>query len=122
MRLTSYMAAALAILAPSGAYAASAQAPTGVGAGFYDLQTSLNTILTGDGGFAIIIMGAIAAAISMIVLNNMRVAIGAIFGAMFLGYGVPVLAAFAGVSADIDMIDVAALSGLEPPVIAVLGE
>lgn len=94
------------LIASSGAvHAASTAAPTGVNAGFFNLQTDLTTILQGDGGAAIIVAGVLIGA-AMLAFSARWTYIVAVMGvAVVLGYGFPVISSMAGVTADIEMVD-----------------
>lgn len=96
-----------AILLPTASLAAGTA--TGVEAGFFALGTDLNTILTGAGGFAILIISVLIGGAVYAFTGRMQYVAAAAGLALFLGYGVQVLTSLSGVTATTDMIEDLAL-------------
>lgn len=103
------------VVLTSTAFAAGTNA--GVEAGFFELHTDLTTVLDGAGGFVILIASVLIGAIALAFTGRATLAIMSAAVAIFLGYGVQTLTSFAGVTADVEMIDVSMLevapSGLD---------
>ncbi len=77
---------------------------TGIESGFTDVGTDLNTLLNGAGGFIIIVLSIMLAAL-MLALGRGWVYAATAFGcAMFLGYGVTAFQGIAGVTATTDVL------------------
>jgi predicted transporter len=93
--------AALALL-PSAVFAAGAA--TGVEAGFADITTTLSTLINGAGGYLILIISIVVAAVTLMATGRWTYVITAVAVSMFLGYGVDIVASMGGVTATIDMI------------------
>ncbi len=95
--------AAAALLSTAGA-AMAAGSGTGIEAGFTDVGTDLNTLLNGAGGFIIIIVSIMLAALMLAIGRGWVYAATAFGCAMFLGYGVTAFQGIAGVTATTDIL------------------
>ena len=84
--------------------AAYAAGTTAIEAGFADVGTDLQTLLTGAGGFIIVIISVAVAAVMLAVGRGWGQAVVAFGVAIFLGYGVTALTGIAGVSASAEML------------------
>lgn len=84
--------------------AAFAAGTTAIEAGFADVGTDLQTLLTGAGGFIIVIISVAIAAVMLAVGRGWGQAVVAFGVAIFLGYGVTALTGIAGVSASAQML------------------
>lgn len=107
-------AAALALALPATAYAAGGGA--GVEAGFSGIHTTLNTLLTGAGGYLILIISIIIAAVTLMATGRWTYVITAVAVSMFLGYGVNIVTSIGGVTATVDMVSVDQLAAPFAPV------
>ena len=87
-----------------GGNAMAAGAGVGIESGFTDVGTDLNTLLSGAGGFIIVIISLALGALMIAIGRGWSAAIGAFAVAMFLGYGVPALTGISGVSASTDLL------------------
>ncbi len=106
--LVTGLTAAGVALASGAAMAAGTDA--GVEAGFFALGSDLNTVLSGAGGYVILILSVIVAAATVVFTGRWGAAVAAFGVAVLLGYGLPTLSSFGSVTATIEM--------LEPMVIA----
>lgn len=105
-------APAVALSAMAGA-ASAAGADTGVQQGFYQLGQDLQTILTGAGGFVIMIVSVIVGGVMLAVTQQAAPAIMALVVALFLGYGVQTVTNLGGVTASVDTLSAADLADLD---------
>ncbi len=96
---------AVAVLGPVAAYAEGAG--TGVEAGFADITNTMTTLLTGAGGYLVLIISIIVAAVTLMATGRWTYVITAVAVSLFLGYGLNIVSSIGGVSATIDMVDVA---------------
>ncbi|MEM9128303.1 MAG: hypothetical protein AAGA97_01100 [Pseudomonadota bacterium] len=99
---------AVAALASAGA-AMAAGTSTGVEAGFFALGTDLNTVLSGAGGYLILILSVIVGAVTIMATGRWGAAITAFGVAVFLGYGLQTLSSFGAVTATVDMLEPVAI-------------
>ena len=106
-------AVAAALAAPA---VQAAGAGTGIESGFTDVGTDLNTLLTGAGGFIVLIISIIFGAVMLAVGQGWKGAIGAFAVAIVLGYGVTALTGIAGVTATTDLLAAEATVETEPAV------
>ncbi len=97
--------AGLALLAPAAAMAAGAS--TGVEAGFSDITTTLTTLITGAGGYLVLIVSIIIAAVTLMATGRWTYVITAVAVSLFLGYGVSIVSSIGGVTVTIDMVEAA---------------
>ena len=88
----------------SSAHAAATGPGTGIESGFAEIGNDLNVLLGGAGGFMIIVVSIIFAAVMLAIGRGWGAAITAFAVAMFLGYGVSALQGISGVTADVDML------------------
>ena len=104
----------LALCATAGA-ASAAGTDTGVQQGFYQLGQDLQTILSGAGGFVIMIVSIIVGGVMLAVTQRAAPAIMALVVALFLGYGVQTVTNLGGVTASVSMVtDPAVRAPVEP--------
>lgn len=104
LKSTIRTAAVAAGLIMTGAAAFAAGDGTGIQAGFTEAGTDLNTLLTGAGGFIIVIVG-IGFAVAMLAMGKGWGPVFSALGlAMVLGYGVNALQGISGVSATTDIL------------------
>lgn len=94
----------LAAFAPASAYAAGAG--TGVEAGFSEITTTMTTLLTGAGGYLVLIISIIVAAVTLMATGRWTYVITAVAVSLFLGYGLNIVSSIGGVTATIDMVSV----------------
>lgn len=104
--------AATVALIPAGAMAAGSS--TGVEAGFSEITNTMTTLLTGAGGYLILIISIIVAAVTLMATGRWTYVITALAVSLFLGYGLSIVSSVGGVTATIDM--VADAPALEAPV------
>lgn len=83
---------------------------TGVEAGFFALGTDLNTILSGAGGFVLLLISVIIGGATWAFTGRASAAAGAVGVALFLGYGIQILSSLSGTTATIDMVAMADLN------------
>lgn len=95
-----------ALLATS-SVALAAGTNTGVEAGFFALGTDLNTILSGAGGFVLLLISVIIGGATWAFTGRASAAAGAVGVALFLGYGIQILSSLSGTTATIDMVQMA---------------
>jgi type IV secretory pathway VirB2 component (pilin) len=95
---------ALAILVPATAFAAGTG--SGVEAGFADITNTMTTLLTGAGGYLVLIISIIVAAVTLMATGRWTYVITAVAVSLFLGYGLNIVSSIGGVSATIDMVSV----------------
>ena len=93
-----------AIMLGSASAALAAGTGTGIEAGFFALATDLQTILSGAGGFVVLILSIIIGAITLAVTGRWTFVMVAFGTAVFLGYGVTTLTSLGGVTATADML------------------
>lgn len=91
------VAAGLSVLSAGAAMAAGTG--TGIETGFTEVGTDLNTLLNGAGGFIIIVVSIMLAALMLAIGRGWIYAATAFGCAMFLGYGVTAFQGIAGVTA-----------------------
>ena len=94
--------ATVIILTPSLAFAAGTN--TGVEAGLYALGQDLGTILSGAGGYVILILSIIIGGITLMATGNWAKVAVSVGVAVFLGYGVQTLTSLGAVTAETDML------------------
>lgn len=100
--LSKFVLAAAAMLVTSAAHAAGDG--TGIQAGLTEMGTDLNTLLTGAGGFVVIIISLGFAAV-MVAMGRGFGAVAAAFGvALIFGYGVTAFQGISGVTATAEML------------------
>ena len=105
MKLLRVAAVAAAALMPAAAFAAGAA--TGVEAGFGDITTTLTTLITGAGGYLVLIVSIIIAAVTLMATGRWTYVITAVAVSLFLGYGVSIVSSIGGVTVTIDMVEAA---------------
>ncbi|OUS06290.1 hypothetical protein A9Q96_09955 [Rhodobacterales bacterium 52_120_T64] len=103
-KVTKHVGLAAAIMLGSAGGALAAGTGTGVEAGFFALATDLQTILSGAGGFVVLILSIIIGAITLAVTGRWTMVMVAFGTAVFLGYGVTTLTSLGGVTATADML------------------
>lgn len=103
MKLARFLVAVSAALLPAAAMAAGSS--TGVEAGFSGITTTLTTLLTGAGGYLVLIVSIIIAAVTLMATGRWTYVITAIAVSLFLGYGVSIVSSIGGVTATIDMVE-----------------
>ena len=108
------------LMAPAAAMAAGAT--TGVQAGFSQIGTTLTTLISGAGGYLILIISVIVAAITLMASGRWTYVITALAVSLFLGYGLNIVASMGGVTATTDMLSSAIqlLPGAEGVEVALL--
>lgn len=92
------------MLAAGAAHAAGSG--TGIEAGFTDVGNDLQTLLSGAGGFLIVIISVAIAAVMLAVGRGWGQAVIAFAVALFLGYGVTAFTGIAGVTGTVDLLAV----------------
>lgn len=91
----------LVAVAPVTAYAAGTDA---VEAGFTEITATLETLLNGAGGYLVLIISIIVAAVTLMATGRWTYVITAVAVSLFLGYGVNIVSSIGGVTATIDMV------------------
>ena len=81
---------------------------TGVQAGFSQIGATLTTLVRGAGGYLILIVSVIVAAITLMATGRWTYVVTALAVSLFLGYGLNIISSRGGVTATTDMI-----SGIE---------
>lgn len=102
IRQTLGLSAAIGFGSASAALAAGTG--TGVEAGFFALGSDLQTILSGAGGFVILILSIIIGGVTLAVTGRWTMVMVAFGTAVFLGYGVTTLTSLGGVTATAEML------------------
>lgn len=97
--------ALLAAMLPGMAMAAGAG--TGVEAGFAEITDTMTILLTGAGGYLVLIISVIVAAVTLMATGRWTYVITAVAVSLFLGYGLSIITSIGGVTASIDMVTVA---------------
>lgn len=87
-----------------GTAAMAAGSGNGIEAGFTEIGNDLNTLLGGAGGFLIIVISIMLAAVMLAIGRGWGQAVIAFAVALFLGYGVSALKGISGVTATTDML------------------
>lgn len=113
MRPLRFLVALAATLLPAAAFAAGAG--TGVEAGFTSITTTLTTLMNGAGGYLILIISIIIAAITLMATGRWTYVITAVAVSLFLGYGVAIVSSIGGVTATIDMAEAPAATAVAEP-------
>jgi hypothetical protein len=96
---------ALGMAALAGA-AHAAGSGTGIEAGFTDVGNDLETLLSGAGGFLIVIISVAIGVIMLAVGRGWGQAVIAFAVALFLGYGVTAFTGIAGVTGTVELLAV----------------
>ena len=91
-------------LAVAGSSAFAAGAGTGIESGFTEVGTDLQTLLNGAGGFIVIVISIMLAAVMLAIGRGWAQAVTAMGVALFLGYGVTALQGISGVTATTDLL------------------
>lgn len=86
------------------AHAAATGAGVGIEAGFAEIGNDLDTLLGGAGGFLVIVVSIIFAAVMLAIGRGWGFAVTAFAVALFLGYGVNALQGISGVTASVEML------------------
>ncbi|WP_226554724.1 hypothetical protein [Celeribacter naphthalenivorans] len=113
-KIAAVSGAVISLLAPAAAMAAGAD--TGVEAGFSEITTTLTTLLTGAGGYLVLIISIIVAAVTLMATGRWTYVITAVAVSLFLGYGLNIVSSVGGVTATTDMVPVASVTTAEIPV------
>jgi len=92
------------VLFLSAGAALAAGAGEGIEAGFTEVGNDLNTLLTGAGGFIIVVISIMLAAVMLAIGRGWVYAATAFGCAMFLGYGVAAFQGISGVTATTDIL------------------
>jgi len=108
-RLTKLTITTTFLLAPGIAFAAGTD--TGVEAGLYQLGQDLGTILSGAGGYVILILSIIIGGITLMATGNWAKVAVSVGVAVFLGYGTQTLTSLGAVTAETDMLVVTPATG-----------
>ena len=104
MKLFKLLAAAAAAAAcPVMAFAAGSS--TGVEAGFSGITDTMTTLLTGAGGYLILIISIIVAAVTLMATGRWTYVITAVAVSLFLGYGLNIVTSIGGVTAQISALE-----------------
>lgn len=98
---TTGLAAAASVV---GSAAMAAGSDTGIEAGLYTFGQDLNTILSGAGGFVVLILGVIVGVATLFITGRWTGMIAAAGGSAVLGYAVTSLSSFGGVTASTDLL------------------
>jgi len=98
------VALATAALAMSATGAMAAGTDTGVEAGFFAIAADISTILSGAGGYLLMIMAVVIGGITLAVSGRWTHVAVAFGVSIFLGYGVDTLASLGGVTASTDLL------------------
>jgi predicted transporter len=106
MKLLRVAAATAAALLPTALFAAGTT--TGVEAGFSNITTTLTTLVNGAGGYLILIISIVVAAVTLMATGRWTYVITAVAVSLFLGYGIDIVSSMGGVTATIDMVGDAA--------------
>ena len=101
MKACGAVSAALALTTTS---AMAAGSDTGVEAGFFAIATDFSTILSGAGGYLVLIASVAVAAITLAFTGRWGPVFIAVGVAVFLGYGVTTLTSLGGVTASTDLL------------------
>ena len=107
-------AVALAALAAMTTGAMAAGTNTGVEAGFSAIATDLETVLSGAGGYLILIISVIVGAVVLVATSRWSAVIISVGVALFLGYGVSTVSSLGGISASTDLLAVDSAELAEP--------
>lgn len=106
MKLLTLLSTTIAGLAlPGAAFAASATAPTGVGAGFWQMYNDWSATLNADLGALILLFGVILSAMMAIFMQRFIMAGMTFLAAALIGYGEGIFSSSAGVTASIEMVE-----------------
>lgn len=102
-----------AALIAGGAFAAGTA--TGVEAGFHSIHSDLSTILSGAGGYMVMIISVIIGGVALAITGRWTLVMSAAGLALVLGYGVQTISSLGGVTADVSMLsDMTAITETEP--------
>lgn len=113
MKLIRFLVAALAALFPAAAMAAGTT--TGVEAGFSEIITTMDTLVGGAGGYLVLMISVIIAAVTLMATGRWTYVITSFAVSIFLGYGLSIVSSIGGVTATIDMVAEATPAQLEAP-------
>jgi len=103
--------AAAATAMPVIAYASGSN--TGVEEGFAGITDTMETLISGAGGYLILIISIIVAAVTLMATGRWTYVITAVAVSLFLGYGLNIVTSIGGVTAQITALDLTTLSALQ---------
>lgn len=98
-----FTATATAVALPMVALASGSS--TGVEEGFSDITETMETLISGAGGYLILIISVIVAAVTLMATGRWTYVITAVAVSLFLGYGINIVTSIGGVSAQISALD-----------------
>lgn len=102
---TAFLCAAAAASLFLGAEVASAATTgTGIQSGFGALNTALDTLVKGAGGYLILILSVIVGGVTLALTGRWTYVIVSLAVGLFLGYGVTIIKSVAGITATTEMI------------------
>ena len=102
-----------AALIAGGAFAAGTA--TGGEAGGHSIHSDLSTILSGAGGYMVMIISVIIGGVALAITGRWTLVMSAAGLALVLGYGVQTISSLGGVTADVSMLsDVTAITETQP--------
>lgn len=106
MKKTALLFAAAASALVLGAEVASAATTgTGIQAGFGTLNTALDALVKGAGGYLILILSVIVGGVTLALTGRWTYVIVSLAVGLFLGYGVTIIKSVAGITATTAMIE-----------------
>lgn len=89
---------------------------TGIAAGFGTLNTALDGLIKGAGGYLILILSVIVGGVTLALTGRWTLVIVSLAVGLFLGYGITIIKSVAGITATTDMISFNAPVALPLPV------
>ena len=81
---------------------------TGIAAGFGTLNTALDGLIKGAGGYLILILSVIVGGVTLALTGRWTLVIVSLAVGLFLGYGITIIKSVAGITATTEMISEAA--------------
>lgn len=78
---------------------------TGIAAGFGTLNTALDGLVKGAGGYLILILSVIVGGVTLALTGRWTYVIVSLAVGLFLGYGVTIIKSVAGITATTEMIE-----------------
>lgn len=79
---------------------------TGIAAGFGTLNTALDGLIKGAGGYLILILSVIVGGVTLALTGRWTLVIVSLAVGLFLGYGITIIKSVAGITATTEMISV----------------
>lgn len=87
---------------------------TGIQAGFGTLNTALDGLVKGAGGYLILILSVIVGGVTLALTGRWTYVIVSLAVGLFLGYGVTIIKSVAGITATTEMIETQMIEVLTP--------